>query len=591
MRFLVFPLSLMMLITSLAASHAQAPVPDIEAGAFNPLVFGLQLAQEPDPQERLQLIDGALDRLQAQAGTDPKVVLDLLQEKVDLLLELDKTGEAAALLAGMASYADKNRDSLDVNIAALLHKAAELNEQNGNLRQASRLLEQELEERRSGMQFGDPVARVMNDLARVAQKRGNTKAFQQFTASAEAVLTMDRPGAPGGTKAANNEGGFREVEIYYATDRARSGSNDPGEYYGYDRGQLEYGIVTVSIPDIHVPGAIEAPSIWRLEFGPDASKHVMVQKVDPKDVSAFYARMNADLEKHSSKEAFVFIHGYNVTFDAAAKRAGQLAYDMNYSGLPILYSWPSAGKTTRYIGDEAVVRLSGRRLARFLEELRQKSGAETIHIVAHSMGNRALTDALEILALKNTGTPDELPLFGQVFFAAPDVDADLFAEMAKSFHPVAQRLTLYTSEEDWALKTSRELHGSATRAGLGGDNQLASSDFDTIDMTGLGTDMLSHSYFADDSSALADMLALLWRNPAPGKRCGLAPHKSDGDKPTTWRYLKDVCHDRDLLALLAQLRGYPHPDPATIRKVVEANFSDKDQISQWETLLLGMTGQ
>ena len=163
--------------------------------------------------------------------------------------------------------------------------------------------------------------------------------------------------------------------------------------------------------------------------------------------------------------------------------------------------------------------------------------------------------------------------------------------MAKTFHPVAQRLTLYTSEEDWALKTSRELHGSATRAGLGGDGQLASTDFDTIDMTGLGTDMLSHSYFADDSSALADMLALLWRNPAPGKRCGIEAHKPDGNQPTTWRYLKDVCHDRDLLALLAQLRGYPHPDPATIRKVVEANFSDKDQISQWETLLLGMTGQ
>ena len=82
-----------MLIASLTVSLAQAPVPDTETGAFNPLVFGLQLAQEPDPQQRLQLIDGALDRLQAQTDPDPKVVLeegaqivaDMKKKPIDML--------------------------------------------------------------------------------------------------------------------------------------------------------------------------------------------------------------------------------------------------------------------------------------------------------------------------------------------------------------------------------------------------------------------------------------------------------------------------------------------------------------------------
>jgi esterase/lipase superfamily enzyme len=40
--------------------------------------------------------------------------------------------------------------------------------------------------------------------------------------------------------------------------------------------------------------------------------------------------------------AFVFIHGYNVSFDAAVKLTAQLSRDMRFPGAPILYSWASA---------------------------------------------------------------------------------------------------------------------------------------------------------------------------------------------------------------------------------------------------------
>jgi esterase/lipase superfamily enzyme len=35
------------------------------------------------------------------------------------------------------------------------------------------------------------------------------------------------------------------------------------------------------------------------------------------------------------KDAFVFIHGYNVSFEDAARRTGQFAYDLKFVGAPI----------------------------------------------------------------------------------------------------------------------------------------------------------------------------------------------------------------------------------------------------------------
>ena len=42
-------------------------------------------------------------------------------------------------------------------------------------------------------------------------------------------------------------------------------------------------------------------------------------------------------------EAFVFVHGYNNSFKAAAFRTAQIAYDLEFEGAAICYSWPSQG--------------------------------------------------------------------------------------------------------------------------------------------------------------------------------------------------------------------------------------------------------
>ena len=228
--------------------------------------------------------------------------------------------------------------------------------------------------------------------------------------------------------------------------------------------EARLGTAGISLPPQHLPGKIERPSVWTLDFREDPGRHVVLQSVPPLDGEEAYRQMREQLAQNKADSAFVFVHGFNVPFDEAAQRTAQMAYDMNFDGLPILYSWPSRGSVLSYIADTAVVNLSGRRLSLFLEDLVARSGAKRIHLVAHSMGNRAMTDALELFALRNSGKP---PAFDQVLFTAPDIDAGLFSEMMRTIRPVARRVTLYASDKDWALAVSRRVHGDAARAGQG----------------------------------------------------------------------------------------------------------------------------
>ncbi|MCV2894625.1 alpha/beta hydrolase [Lentibacter sp. XHP0401] len=546
------------------------------------MAFEMALMEAQAPQDRLALVETAIAAVEASAEPDYRMYFDLNDLRLDLLIELARTAEAATLAASLSAFALENSGLLNADPIFYARHAAALFEEAGNQRVALQQLEAEAKLRLESGETGESLARVYRDMQRLAAARGDSGGAATYAELAENAT--DSQGA-----AVNKRGdtGYSEVDVFYATDRARSGSADPNKFYSAGRGDLEYGTVTVSIPKTHEPGAIELPSIWRLEFGATPAKHVMLRRVIPQDSAEFFASMQERVAKSPRKEAFVFVHGFNTTFDAASRRAAQLAYDMNYSGVPILYSWPSAGKTFSYVADTAVVRLSGRRLALFLEDLHANSGADTIHIVAHSMGNRALTDALELLALKTRVAEGGGPMFGQLFFAAPDVDAGLFQEMMKTIRPIGERLTLYASDVDWALEASRKLHGYAPRAGQAGDNILVATEFDTVDMSMLGDDMLAHTYFANDSSAITDIASLIWRSPDPVHRCGLVNLQEQGN-PEIWHYEKGACQVGKLVALISQLWNLGPVDAQAIKSQVRALVSDPNEAAELERRLVDM---
>src|SRR2546425_11106903 len=122
------------------------------------------------------------------------------------------------------------------------------------------------------------------------------------------------------------------VRVFYATDRRATGVPEPESFYSGERSDAEalaLGTVEVSIPRDHRIGEIERPSFWRFEFREDPAKHVVLLSVDPKSDAEFFDRLAKKVADSEDQEAFVFIHGYSVTFAEAARRTAQLAYDLS----------------------------------------------------------------------------------------------------------------------------------------------------------------------------------------------------------------------------------------------------------------------
>lgn len=119
-------------------------------------------------------------------------------------------------------------------------------------------------------------------------------------------------------------------------------ANPPELAYGNKRGEeLQLGTCQVSIPRDHQVGEVESPSILRLEFREDPERHVVLLDVVSQPAEEFYADLKACVGQSQQKDAFVFVHGFNVTFEDAARRTAQIAYDVKFEGVPIFYSWPS----------------------------------------------------------------------------------------------------------------------------------------------------------------------------------------------------------------------------------------------------------
>lgn len=509
----------------------------------DPLV-GLQIedaVQAGDTAGALALIDTALG-----TATDPRFTEDLLARKAEILSSEGRHAEAAEALELQANSIAEREGETSPALLPVLDKAAAERELAGEPEAVVEILSYILDILpRLGLS-----AQADAYLARLDAIAAS--ATPQVAASANELAERFRRQREAGSRSifeTDPDKGTTTVRIYYATDRARTGDTDPDNFYGGERGELELGTATVSIPPHHVPGNIERPSIWTLEFSEDPARHVVLRAVTPGEREAVFAEMRSQLAETGSESAFVFVHGFNVPFNEAAQRTAQMAYDMDFDGLPILYSWPSRASVLSYIADTAVVNLSGRRLLTFLEDVVARSGAKRIHLIAHSMGNRALTDALELFALRHE---DEPPAFDQVVFAAPDLDAGLFAAMAQTIRGAAQRLTLYASDKDWALAVSRKLHGDAARAGQGGRRILQAAAVDSIDMTSVGEDMLMHSYYANNPSALSDILSLFWRDAPPEDRCGMK--QSTGEFGAYWQYVPDECDSSALLSTLSFLR-------------------------------------
>lgn len=310
------------------------------------------------------------------------------------------------------------------------------------------------------------------------------------------------------------------VPVFYATDRKRNALSSEGDIrYTNERApneQVSLGVCNVSIPKTHQLGKLERPPKWKIWARLKRSEHIMLLSTTELSGNEFWQLLSISVTESTKRDAFIFVHGYNVSFENAALRTAQLATDLTFEGGPIMFSWPSKGTMSGYLSDEGAIQWSRPHLQKFIEDVCTSSNANAVHLIAHSMGSRALVEVVQAL---NTATLPANTL-KQLIFAAPDVDSGVFQQAAQVLSTMCTRVTLYASDNDKALKFSKTVHGYA-RAGEAGEDIVIVTGVDTVDASLVDTDFLGHSGFATANPLMQDVYYLVQHGHAPSQRFGL----------------------------------------------------------------------
>lgn len=319
--------------------------------------------------------------------------------------------------------------------------------------------------------------------------------------------------------------------VWFGTNRKPAAEGDGFTSQRHDR--TTRGRVEVHVPEAHRFGETGS-GFWRRLLRFDfRNDRLRVQRVEKLERDPFFAEiheaMQAARDEGEAPHALLFLHGFNVTFEEAAIRAAQIGFDLKVTGATAFFSWPSRGSVAAYLADEASIEASERAITDFLVDFTAHCGAEQTHVIAHSMGNRGLLRALQRIAA-NAETRGKVR-FAQVLLAAPDVDRDLFLDLARLYPLHAERTTLYASDGDLAVHLSARLH-DAPRAGYYTPYTVA-PDVDTVAVPNFDVDLLGHSYFAQAEALLHDIHDLMRHNEAPDQRQRIEPAKHE--RATFWR--------------------------------------------------------
>jgi esterase/lipase superfamily enzyme len=334
--------------------------------------------------------------------------------------------------------------------------------------------------------------------------------------SRAAPKTRSLPARSVEVRAADGKLLYNIVRVYYATNRKETADPAPDRRYGGDRGPLAFGVVDVTVPKSHRKGALEAPSVLRLEFKSDPQKHVTLHSLQLLGADAWRAQIAKRAAALDNPGILVFVHGYNASFADAALRAGQLAYDLNFAGSTVLFSWPSRAEFVGYTVDEQNAEWSVSDMKTVLASLATVAPNTPVYVIAHSMGNRVLTRGFKALLDEDLS---KRSVFRQIVLAAPDIDADVFRrDIAPSILGKGPRVTLYASSNDKALAASRNLHGGYRRLGESGQDIVVLRDLDTVDASTVSTEFLGHSYYGDSATVMSDLIYVIRQSLRPQER-------------------------------------------------------------------------
>lgn len=264
-----------------------------------------------------------------------------------------------------------------------------------------------------------------------------------------------------------------EIPVYFATDRAKLGSNE--EESDRTLSELKTGTAIVRVPSeprwYSGSGLKKALIAQNWKVNPFASTikpfielrgyvaETDRSKVlnDVKSGVDFWQDLNARLKSAERKRVYVYIHGFASSGENALYSAGVLSSQLE---APVVaFSWPSAGRVGRGIfgpGSTRALFKNDRKmidnpnvvndLANFLSTMRERLAADTeIALVSHSLGGRLLT------RLMKDGSSAK---FDSLDLIAPDVDKNLFLSALPEMSKRSNDISVYLNPGDKVLYAS-----------------------------------------------------------------------------------------------------------------------------------------
>ncbi|MEL6757351.1 MAG: alpha/beta hydrolase, partial [Pseudomonadota bacterium] len=326
------------------------------------------------------------------------------------------------------------------------------------------------------------------------------------------------------------------IRVWYGTNRKlmmdeaqlTSETADVDSALGEDGGALRLGRA-----DVWLPKLVENGGSRGIGETPHAkgsaprdqerwADYVFLTRITTTGKETFTSTLQDAVYSDGTDAVLLFVHGFNVEFDEALVRTAQLSNDLSRDdkfkvGVPVLYSWPSAGALSLedYRGDRDRSLGAAPYLEEFLDLLTEDLDVERINIIAHSMGNRVLTQALEDYARDYLDRHNRDDLEFRILLVAADVERDIFDAANGVFDNLDANVTIYTSDTDRALHVSTIVNEEG-RKRLGDTDKnrpyiRQSQNYQTIDATAVATELfgIGHNYYSDNPTILWDMMCTI----------------------------------------------------------------------------------
>lgn len=298
------------------------------------------------------------------------------------------------------------------------------------------------------------------------------------------------------------------AEVAFVTNRQLETGSDGRDYYGGERGPVTAGRCRVAIRDTE-----------------DHDGRLLGVTPAPAD------DMKSAVGDVARGGVVVYIHGFNEDFGRSCRHAALLQKRLGLDGRLLLFSWPADRKYVTYASDAGDLAWSLPDLRGVLEELAGRYGSGNVSILGHSLGARATVEVLSRM-------DEDVGAFGQVVLAAPDIARSRFAELGPVLEGRAERVTIYASENDLALRLSSVVNTSA-RLGITDEEAHAESALpprvQLVDVSEAGLYSLSgHVYHLRNPAVIEDIGRLF----APlAADAGGSYERVPGSAPGLWRLL------------------------------------------------------